>query len=43
MITGGIIAMTYGLDPRLAASLLGVGIPLSFLTLPAWYWLLTVL
>jgi predicted permease len=43
MITGGIIAMTYGLDPRLAASLLGVGIPLSFLTLPAWYWLLTAL
>jgi predicted permease len=43
MITGGIIAMTYGLDPRLAASLLGVGIPLSFVTLPAWYWLLTAL
>lgn len=41
MITGGIIAMTYGLNPRLAASLLGVGIPLSFLTLPLWHYFLT--
>ncbi len=40
MITGGIIAMTYGLNSSLAASLLGVGIPLSFLTLPVWYWLI---
>lgn len=40
MITGGIIAMTYGLNSSLAASLLGVGIPLSFLTLPIWYWLI---
>ncbi|MGL1861755.1 MAG: AEC family transporter [Pseudodesulfovibrio sp.] len=40
MVTGGIIAMTYGLNPRLAASLLGVGIPLSFITLPIWYKLL---
>jgi hypothetical protein len=40
MITGGIIAMTYGLRPSLASSLLGVGIPLSFLTLPVWYWLI---
>lgn len=40
MITGGIIAMTYGLNPGLAATMLGVGIPLSFLTLPIWYELL---
>jgi len=40
MITGGIIAMTYGLRPRLAASLLGVGIPLSFVTLPLWHLIL---
>jgi len=40
MVTGGIIAMTYGLNPPLAASLLGVGIPLSFLTLPIFYELL---
>jgi len=41
MITGGIIAMTYGARPSLAASMLGVGIPLSFLTLPLWYTLIT--
>ncbi|MUM78589.1 AEC family transporter [Pseudodesulfovibrio sp. F-1] len=40
MITGGIIAMTYGLNPSLAAALMGVGIPLSFLTIPVWYWVM---
>lgn len=40
MITGGIIAITYGLNPKLAASLLGVGIPLSFVTLPLFHSLL---
>lgn len=39
MITSGIIAMQYGLDEELATMLLGVGIPLSFLTLPVWYYL----
>lgn len=43
MITGGIIAMTYGLNSSLAASLLGVGIPLSFITLPVWYSLLELM
>jgi predicted permease len=38
MITGGIIAMTYGLNASLAASLVGVGISLSFVTLPIWHW-----
>lgn len=38
MITGGIVAMQYDLEPDLAALLLGIGIPLSFATLPlAWY------
>ncbi|RWU03615.1 AEC family transporter [Pseudodesulfovibrio sp. S3] len=37
MITGGIIAMTYGLRPSLAATIVGVGILLSFMTLPVWY------
>lgn len=41
MITGGIIASTYGLNPSLAAALVGVGIPMSFVTLPVWHWLLT--
>lgn len=39
MITSGIISMQYGLDEELATMLLGVGIPLSFLTLPAWYYI----
>lgn len=43
MITGGIIAMTYGARPSLAATMLGVGIPLSFLTLPLWYKLLELI
>lgn len=43
MITGGIIAMNYGLNGSLAASLLGVGIPLSFITLPIWYQLLELM
>lgn len=43
MITGGIIAMSYGLNSSLAASLLGVGIPLSFITLPIWFQLLELM
>jgi malate permease and related proteins len=38
MITGSIIAITHQLEPRLASLLVGVGIPLSFLTLGVWYW-----
>jgi malate permease and related proteins len=34
MVTGGIIAAKYDLDPPLAASMVGVGIPLSLLTVP---------
>ncbi|QJB57570.1 AEC family transporter [Pseudodesulfovibrio sp. zrk46] len=41
MITGGIIAMSYGARPELAATMLGVGIPVAFLTLPIWYWILS--
>ena len=41
MVTGGIIAMTYGARPALAASMLGVGIPVAFVTLPVWYWILS--
>jgi predicted permease len=40
MITGGIVAMEHDLDPPLATLLLGIGIPLSFLTLPVWWWVL---
>lgn len=40
MITAGIIAIDHDLDPPLVTLLLGVGIPLSFLTLAAWWWVL---
>lgn len=40
MIVGGIVAMEYGLNPRLAALMVGVGIPLSFATLTVWWWIL---
>ena len=36
MITAGIVAIEHDLDPPLATLMLGVGIPLSFLTLPLW-------
>jgi predicted permease len=40
MITSSILAMTHGLRPKLAGVMLGVGVPLSFLTLSFWYWLI---
>lgn len=39
MITPSIVAASYGLKPRLANMMIGVGIPISFLTLAFWYWL----
>ncbi|CAH2030287.1 AEC family transporter [Trichlorobacter ammonificans] len=36
MITAGIIAMDHDLDPPLLTMMLGIGIPLSFATLPVW-------
>jgi predicted permease len=40
MITAGIIAVDHDLNPSLVTLMLGIGIPLSFLTLPGWWWLL---
>ncbi|MBI3558205.1 MAG: AEC family transporter, partial [Deltaproteobacteria bacterium] len=40
MVTGAIVATEYGLDAELANLLVGVGIPLSLLTVPAWAWVL---
>ena len=40
MITAGIIAVDHKLNPSLVTLMLGIGIPLSFLTLPVWWWLL---
>lgn len=37
MIAGSIIAISYGLNPKLATLMIGIGIPLSFVTLTGWY------
>lgn len=37
MLGGGIVAMQYRLNPPLVALLLGLGIPLSFLSVPLWW------
>lgn len=37
MITASILATTHGLKPKLANMMVGVGIPLSLLTLALWY------
>ncbi|WP_209329823.1 AEC family transporter [Lunatimonas salinarum] len=39
MITSSIIATTYDLRPKMASLLVGLGIPLSFLSLVLWYYL----
>lgn len=40
MIGAAIVAMDHDLDPSLTTLMVGIGIPLSFLTLPGWWWLL---
>lgn len=37
MITGAILASTYGLKPKLSSMMVGFGIPISFVTLAIWY------
>ncbi|HEY6838872.1 MAG TPA: AEC family transporter [Geobacteraceae bacterium] len=37
MITAGIIAVDHRLNPPLVTLMLGIGIPVSFLTLPVWW------
>jgi predicted permease len=39
MVSGAILASEHELDPDLAALMVGFGIPLSFLTVPLWLWL----
>jgi predicted permease len=41
MISGSILAINHQLNPKLANALVGIGIPLSFLTLSIWYILLS--
>ncbi|MGO4770081.1 AEC family transporter [Flavobacterium sp. W22_SRS_FK3] len=40
MITGAILASTYGLKPKLSSMMIGFGIPISFITLSFWYLIL---
>ncbi|WNG23651.1 AEC family transporter [Cystobacter fuscus] len=40
MVTGAILAVDHGLDPELSALMVGVGIPLSLLTVPAALWMM---
>ncbi|MCE7056363.1 AEC family transporter [Algoriphagus sp. AGSA1] len=40
MITGSIVAIQYGLKPKLATLLAGLGIPISILSLMVWYYFL---
>ena len=40
MIGAATVAMDNDLDPLLVTLMVGIGIPLSFLTLPGWWWLL---
>lgn len=41
MITAGIIAIDHDLEPQLVTLMLGIGIPLSFVTLHVWHLFLT--
>lgn len=41
MITAGALAISAGLAPRLAAAMVGYGILIGMVTLPAWAWWLT--
>ena len=40
MITAGVIATQYDLNPRVANLMIGIGILLSFITTAAWWWIL---
>lgn len=40
MITASVLASNYGLKPRLSSMMIGIGIPVSFVTLAFWYWIL---
>ena len=40
MITASVIATSNGLKPKLSTMMIGIGIPLSFVTLAFWYWIL---
>jgi hypothetical protein len=41
MITGTILASNYGLKPKLSSMMVGIGIPLSFVTIAFWYFIVS--
>lgn len=43
MITAAILASSYGLKPKLSSMMIGFGIPISFVTLAFWYYILNIL
>nr|WP_317630830.1 AEC family transporter [uncultured Flavobacterium sp.] len=43
MITGTIVAANYGLKPKLSTMMIGFGIPISFITLTIWYYILQLI
>ena len=43
MITGCILASSHGLKPKLCSMIIGFGIPISFITLFFWYWIVQTL
>ena len=43
MVTASILAASHNLRPRLAGMMVGVGVPVSFVTLAIWYYVLTLI
>jgi len=43
MITAGIVAVEHDLEPQLVALMIGIGIPLSFITLAGWHEVLAMI
>ena len=41
MITATIVSASYGLKPKLSTMMVGIGIPVSFITLAFWYFIIT--
>jgi predicted permease len=41
-IGGSIVAIQYGLDAKLISLMVGVGTVVSFLTLPFWWWVFSL-
>ena len=40
MVTAGVLAGEQKLEPALAAALVAVGVPVSFLSVAVWWWLI---